>query len=49
MDTFCQPMANFLEAIEDKVEEVSILNDANLDVIPRGSEEAPEAYNQFFF
>ena len=48
MDTFGQPMANPLEAIEDKAEEDSILDDANLDVYPEGSEEAPEAYNQCF-
>ena len=31
MDTFGQPMANPLEALEDKAEEDSILDDANLD------------------
>jgi hypothetical protein len=41
MDTFGQPMANPLEAIGDKAEEDSILDDANLDVYPGGSE-APE-------
>ena len=45
MDIFSQPMANPLEAIEDKAEEDSILDDANLV----GSEEEPEAYNQCFF
>ena len=44
MDTFGQPMANSLEALEDKADEDSILDDANLDVYPGGSEE--EAYNQ---
>ena len=49
MDTFGTPMANPLEAIEDKAEEDSILDDANLDVYPGASEEEPEAYNQCFF
>ena len=48
MDSFGQPMTNPLEALEDKAEKDSILDDANLDVYPGGSEEAPEAYNQFF-
>ena len=39
MDTFGQPMANPLEAIEDKAEEDSILDDANLDVYPRKIQE----------
>ena len=41
-------MTNPLEATEDKAEEDSILDDANLDVYPGGSEESPEAYNQCF-
>ena len=49
MDTFGQPMKNPMEATEDKAEEDSILDDANLDVYPWGSEESPEAYNQFFW
>ena len=49
MDTFGQPMANPLEALEDKAEEDAILDDVNFDVYPGGSEEAPEAYNQCFF
>ena len=49
MDTFGQPMANALEAIEDKAEEDSILDDANLDVYPGASSEEPGAYNQCFF
>ena len=48
MDIFSQPMANPLEAIEDKAEEDSILDDANWDVYPGASEEAPTAYNQCF-
>ena len=48
MDTFGQPMANPLEALEDKAKEDSILDDTNLDVYPGGLE-APEAYNQCFF
>ena len=49
MDTFGQPMTNPLESTEDKAEEDSILDDANLDVYPGGSEEAPETYNQCLF
>ena len=49
IDTFGQPMANPLEATEDKAEEDNILDDSNLDVYPGGSEETPEAYNQCFF
>ena len=48
MDTFGQPMTNPLEATENKAEEDAILDDANLDVYPGGSEEEPEAYNQCF-
>ena len=48
MDTFGQPMTNPLETTEDKAEEDAILDDANLDVYPGGSEESPEAYNQCF-
>ena len=47
MDTFGQPMTISLEATEDKAEEDSNLDDANLDVYLGGSEEAPETYNQF--
>jgi len=48
MDTFGQPMTNLLDATEDKAKGYFILDDANLDVYPRGSEEAPEAHNQCF-
>ena len=48
MDTFSNPMANPLKAIEDEAEEDSILDDANLDVHPGTSEEEPEAYNECF-
>ena len=48
MDTFGTPMTNPLEAIEDKAEEDSVLDDANLDVYLEASEEEPEAYNQCF-
>ena len=49
MDTFGDPMANLLDAIEDKADEDSILDDANLDVYPGASEEESEAYDQCFF
>ena len=42
-------MTNPLETTEDKAEEDSILDDANLDLCPGGSEEETEAYNQCFF
>ena len=48
IDTFGQPMTNPLEAVEDKADEDSVLDDANLDVYPGGSKEAPEAYTQCF-
>ena len=43
MDTIGTPMANPLETIEDKAEEDSILDDANLFVYPGASEEELEA------
>ena len=49
MDNYGQLMMNPLEDTEDKAEEDAILDDANLDVYPGGSEESPEAYNQCFF
>ena len=48
-DTFGTPMVKPLEAIENKAEEDSNLDDANLDIQPEASEEEPEAYSQCFF
>ena len=49
MGSFGNPMANPLDAIEDKAEEDPILKDTNLDVYPEVAVEEPEAYNQYIF
>ena len=49
MDTFGNPMAVPLDAIEDKTEEDQSSEDANLDFYPEAAVEEPEAYNQRFY
>ena len=48
MNTFGVPISNPLDAVNDKDVDDKLLDDASIDVYPEGSEEEPEACNQFF-